>query len=116
MSDLIKKLEEAGEGSFRPSASIPTCVVAIAAACLLTGCEVTSRPHTPDTDDLRYFRDERTGLCFAALSSATHSGYRVVSITHVPCGASVDDVPISDAPRSVGTERSEVNQTHENQS
>ncbi len=34
-----------------------------------------------------YFKDARTGLCFATLNSKTYGGSQVTSITCVPCEA-----------------------------
>jgi hypothetical protein len=44
---------------------------------------------TSDNQDVKnsisYFKDERTGLCFASINSSTYTGYKVTSITCVPC-------------------------------
>ncbi len=37
-----------------------------------------------------YSKDDRTGLCFASVTSTTHAGYQVVSITNVPCTPEVE--------------------------
>jgi len=85
------------------NASIPTCAVVLMAA-LLAGCEVTSAPSAPAASSLTYFRDDARGLCFAAISSQTSGGYKVVSITNVPCATTAN---------SVGTETQSVEVHHE---
>lgn len=87
---------------------MPTCVAALTAACLLAGCEATSAPAPVSADRLTYFEDYQRGLCFAALASQTHNGFKVVSITNVPCdaAASHSDAPIS-ATQAGTDERSE---------
>lgn len=56
---------------------------------LLCGCDST---HGPTIDkaaelanQLTYFKDTRTGLCYAAVQSMTNGGFMVTSITNVPC-------------------------------
>jgi hypothetical protein len=96
----------------RKSGFVPTCTAVLIAA-LLAGCEpVTSTPE-PQTvarvaGEIAYFRDARTGLCFASVSSASYSAYRVLSIANVPCEAA----GLATTASAVGTdERSEeVNQ------
>ncbi len=39
--------------------------------------------------DIRYFRDDRTDLCFAGVVRAVYGGYTMISITNVPCTPSV---------------------------
>jgi hypothetical protein len=59
-----------------------------ALAIIVASCEQISRPQTQSEDlvsRLLYLKDEKTGLCFAAISSVTHGFYSVVSLTHVPC-------------------------------
>jgi hypothetical protein len=61
------------------------CVVV---ALLSVGCTMPAAVSESDrrsaTDNIRYERDRRTGLCFAMLSSASYNGYYVISITSVP--------------------------------
>lgn len=71
-------------GSLRALRSVPACLSALSAACLLASCQATVEAQNP-TGDISYFRDNRTGLCFAAVSSMGAGGYRTVSITEVPC-------------------------------
>jgi hypothetical protein len=87
--------------------SIPTCAVVLAAA-LLAGCEpVTSTPEPATVarvaGEIAYFQDDRTGLCFASVSSQTYASLRVLSIANVPC----EDAGFPTTPAetgSVGTE------------
>lgn len=65
---------------------IAALVLGLATAVIVTvGCQNNSKP-APITgaDNLRYFHDERTGLCFAAMNSQIE-GYASTSITNVPC-------------------------------
>ena len=63
----------------------------VLAALMMAGCAMPSRLSDSagkgTMEKLRYFRDERTGLCFAVVSSTTNKLYEVVSIANVPCGA-----------------------------
>ena len=94
---------------------VPTCAAVLLAA-LLGACEpITSTPE-PETvarvsSEIAYFQDVRTGLCFASVSSASYSAYRVLSIANVPCEAA----GLATTASSVGTdERSEeVNQNNQ---
>jgi hypothetical protein len=36
-------------------------------------------------NDLNYFKDKKTGLCFAYISTRTYADKYVVSITNIPC-------------------------------
>jgi hypothetical protein len=54
---------------------------------LLVGCQQNSKPSLPDESNIVYFKDSRTGVCFAALNSATYTNFHVTSITAVPCDA-----------------------------
>lgn len=52
---------------------------------IMAGCgeAVHNREHIPDSvtsEDINYFRDERTKLCFAE-----RAGYKMYSFTEVPC-------------------------------
>jgi hypothetical protein len=59
------------------------------ALCFVLGsCEQTTTTDVQKLStnyNISYFIDNRTGLCFGALSSRTHGGWSVVSITCVPC-------------------------------
>jgi hypothetical protein len=51
-----------------------------------SGCQHNSIPNTRNlSDKIVYFKDERTGLCFAAINSATEKGSRITSFTTVDC-------------------------------
>ena len=53
---------------------------------LLTSCQDNiNSDSTEILDSIQYVKDTRTGLCFATVSSMTHSLYVVTSITCVPC-------------------------------
>lgn len=56
--------------------------------CLaLTGCQLNGKPDAESIkDNLIYFRDEKTGLCFAAVNSmSSKSLSNSSSIACVPC-------------------------------
>lgn len=55
----------------------------------LLGCQMSSTPNVDKVcDNLIYFKDSRTGLCFAAINSvSSSSGNEYTSITCVPCEA-----------------------------
>lgn len=40
--------------------------------------------------NIAYSKDERTGLCYASVSSMSYAGYNVISITNVPCSPAVE--------------------------
>lgn len=51
---------------------------------VLSGCnKITSNEAA--SSRLTYFKDARTGLCFAQILSTTKDGWQVVSISTVPC-------------------------------
>lgn len=55
-------------------------------AFLLSSCQQTLPTDTGNiSDQLTYFKDARTGLCFAAINSVNYGGYSTTSITCVPC-------------------------------
>ena len=45
----------------------------------------TSRVEVIKGDAIDYFKDPKTGLCFAYFESPTYCAYTVTSITCVPC-------------------------------
>lgn len=49
----------------------------------ISGCTMTKDVTFP-TDNISYFKDERTNICFARLGSQVE-GYVAVSISEVPC-------------------------------
>jgi len=52
----------------------------------ILGCgAVDPAPPADIAAHLIYFRDPRTGVCFAAVGSESHAGYVVTSIATVPC-------------------------------
>lgn len=60
------------------------------ASISLLGCRAYSVPRTTAEDvsaRITYFRDSRTGLCFAATPSY---GMNLVSISNVPCSTEVN--------------------------
>jgi hypothetical protein len=57
----------------------------LALLLFLVGCQANSKPEPiTGADNLRYFHDERTDLCFAAMNSQVE-GYQSTSITNVSC-------------------------------
>jgi hypothetical protein len=67
-------------------------LIAVVAACaLLTACQDSegfhAAPPALNQINIRYVRDSRTNLCFAAYNSATDEGYIVTSLSTVPCEA-----------------------------
>lgn len=56
---------------------------------LCAGCEGGDAPNAgvaaKAASNVKYSKDERTGLCFASVTSTSYYGYQVVSITNVPC-------------------------------
>ena len=62
-------------------------VIAIACAALACGSVESERQHAArqTVEDMRYFLDARTGLCFAG----TDLRYNSAVMTHVPCTTEV---------------------------
>jgi hypothetical protein len=61
------------------------------ALIVLTGCTYNSAPDAISSKNITYFRDARTGVCFAATNSLDgHSGWKTTSITYVPCTDAVN--------------------------
>lgn len=60
------------------------------AAFALVGCKVENSEPAESRPLPAYYRDARTGLCFAAVSSQSYSAFHVISITNVPCEAIPD--------------------------
>ena len=52
-------------------------------------CEGGSSPSTSAAKSaahsIVYSKDSRSGLCFGSVTSTTHAGFSVMSITNVPC-------------------------------
>lgn len=51
----------------------------------ILSCQDNSPANVEKLNELTYFKDGRTGLCFAAINSLTYGGGKVTSITCVPC-------------------------------
>jgi hypothetical protein len=53
---------------------------------MMTSCQQTQN-FSPEegTKNITYFKDQNTGLCFAALNSTSYGFYEVTSIACVPC-------------------------------
>jgi hypothetical protein len=61
-------------------------VLMMVSAMLLSSCQWTGKPNTHKLErNIEYFKDKRTGLCFASINSMTADGYTITSITCVPC-------------------------------
>lgn len=58
-------------------------------AMTLSGCQINSRPGPIDVNDIYYFEDSRTHVCFAAINSAAQST-KITSISVVSCAAVMD--------------------------
>ena len=56
---------------------------------IMSACQMSTTANVNKIgDNLRYFKDSRTGLCFAAIGSVSaSSGSSYTSITCVPCEA-----------------------------
>jgi hypothetical protein len=67
-------------------------IITILILVALTGCQMSSTTdNTSVTNDLTYFKDPKTGLCFASIGSIEGNGRIIVSIACVPCD-SVDSL------------------------
>lgn len=63
----------------------PNTFLTVGLACLaLVSCQQQVRVKPVTTDDISYIHD-RNGNCFAIIAFQTYAGYRVGSITTVPC-------------------------------
>ena len=66
----------------------------VLALCAMFGCQMNSGSDVSGIErNLRYFKDPKTGLCFAALNSASAQMYEVTSIACVPCD-SLDSISL----------------------
>lgn len=55
---------------------------------VLIACQVPAHYRSDDNDvisGIKYIKDDRTGLCFAILTSVSANTYIIISITCVPC-------------------------------
>lgn len=51
----------------------------------MVSCQYTSKTEKFDVNDITYFRDSRTGICFASVASNGGHMNNIVSITSVDC-------------------------------
>ncbi len=68
----------------------PLFIAVLAACAFLAACDsdIEARHEAPpalNQGNIRYVKDTRTGLCFAAYNSSTDEGYVVTSLSNVPC-------------------------------
>ncbi len=65
--------------------------LSLVALAISAACELPQTPSARSTDvtatNMAYFKDPRTGLCFASIGSQTAYAYFVTSFTNVPCYA-----------------------------
>jgi hypothetical protein len=61
-------------------------------ATFLIGCSVNSAPSKSDLKETNivYFKDSRTGVCYAAMNSTGSDGFTSTTITYVPCTPEVE--------------------------
>lgn len=53
---------------------------------LFVSCQENNPSNTDEIKkNIIYFKDHKTGICFAAINSQTSNSYQVTSITCVPC-------------------------------
>ncbi len=69
-------------------------ITPIAVSLLLIACDASQSKPSPETvgeaaQNLRYFHDARTGLCFAAVSQLNGELIMQVQVTNVPCNSEV---------------------------
>jgi len=66
---------------------ITLVLIVLVLTLVVCGCgQDSSKPDVESIqDNIVYFRDGRTGLCFASVNSDTYYGWEVTSITCVPC-------------------------------
>jgi hypothetical protein len=57
----------------------------IALLLLLFSCSGVVNDSDEAASRITYFKDKRSGLCFAQVVSYSYSGYTVSSISNVPC-------------------------------
>lgn len=61
-------------------------LILVCALLMLVSCQMNESTDNAQVQNyLTYFKDPRTGLCFASINSSTYGGNRVTSITCVPC-------------------------------
>jgi hypothetical protein len=61
-------------------------------AVFLVGCTINSAPKPADLKEqnIVYFKDSRTGICYAALNSLGGDYSNTTTITYVPCTPEVE--------------------------
>lgn len=61
-------------------------------AAFLIGCTMNSAPSKSDLKETNivYFKDSRTGICYAALNSTASDGFSSTTLTYVPCTPEVE--------------------------
>ena len=53
---------------------------------ILSSCQTNTPTNVVNVIDyITYFKDPKTGICFASINSNSYAGQQVVSITTVPC-------------------------------
>lgn len=52
---------------------------------IAVSCDSTVKNSKEASDRITYFKDERTGICFAQVTSRTKDSYTVTSIATVDC-------------------------------
>lgn len=58
-----------------------------------SACQWNRKPDVIKGDEnIRYFHDSRTDLCFAAMNSQTGEFYSITSIANVPCTEKVQAI------------------------
>jgi hypothetical protein len=62
-------------------------IIFLGLVLLLVSCQMSSKPNVAKVGrNLTYFKDAKTGICFAAVNSYSNSsGNKYTSITCVPC-------------------------------
>lgn len=60
--------------------------ILLAILLAFSSCQLNSKPDTDEIKDaIVYFKDQRTGLCFAAVNSVSANNLYGSSIACVPC-------------------------------
>lgn len=53
---------------------------------IISSCQINRKTNFENiSGQLSYFKDDRTGICFAVINSASYVGFEITSITQVPC-------------------------------
>jgi hypothetical protein len=74
---------------------VPSMLLLILVAVLAAAAGCGTMNSAPSKSDLKeenivYFKDSRTGICYAALNSASTDGFSSTTITYVPCTPEVE--------------------------